>query len=283
MAFDKDNYTPEETKSGRVIGERQPISIGTAIALESVTLEEPEFEVLMINIYTIFRNFWGSWNNDNRPSLTTLFPEWLEELETIKSLVESMKVTVVFYKPDYSSVEGFWPDAKVRRPRTTNQKIYANAERIAINAVAKQTDILLHGTGLFMPIVDADVFLITHQPIDLLSIDKYTNTALLESHTAEVKEYGEFHTKINVSNPRVGFNHLSMLIYGDKAKLFNGLGTKIKLEYERVAELRKWNHGTTYDKIFSDINNYMEKDLAQVLLRILRKKPRIPPKIKVEK
>lgn len=283
MAFDKENYVPEETKSGRVIGSREPISIGTAIALETITIEEPEFEVLMINVYTLFRNFWGSWNNSNRPSLTVTFPEWLEELETIKALVASMGVHIVFYKPDYSKVQGFWPDAKVRLPKTTNQKLYANAERIAINAIAKQTELVLHGTGLFMPIVDANVFLLSHQPIDLLSITKYDSIALLESHTAEIKSFGEYHTKINTTNPRIGFNHLSMLIFGDKSKLFNGMSNKFKMAYEKVAEERKWNHGTSYDKIYSDINNYVEKDLKDVLLRVLRKKPSIPPKIKVEK
>ena len=280
--FDKDNYVPEETKSGRVIGSKQPISIGTAIALETVTLEEPEFEVLMINVYTLFRNFWGSWNNSNRPPLKAIFPEWLEELEVIEALIKSMNVKVVFFKPDYSGLQTYWPDAKIRIPKTDNQKLYQNAERIAINAVANQTDIVLAGTGLFMPIVEADVFLMSHQPMDLLSISKYTNTVLLESHTAEVKEYGDFHTKIDVPSPRLGFNHFTMILYGDKGKLFGRMPNKYRLAVENLAEKKRWNHGTTAAKMEFDIKENIDKETAEVLLRILRKKPKTPAKVKVE-
>lgn len=294
MAYDRDSYKPQESE-GRTLGEKNAISVGTAIALESITFEEHDFEVMFFNITTAFRNFYGSWNNQNRPNMETLLPLWIEELETIKALIESMGIPLIYYKPDYNTIEGFWPDARFKNPRKITEqqkknpttlakrKQLLNAERVAVNVATQAETLTIYGTGLFLPKIRARTVLISHQVVDLLAVDRFDDLVLLETHTAELKEFGDFNTKLNTDNPRIGFNHFNLCVYGDKGgKLVRPLGIKFTKAIDKLSEDKRWNTSTTYAKMESDISNNLEKELAVVLRRILLKKPALGTPIVLE-
>ena len=291
--YDKDNYKPTE-EGGRTTGERQTaISISTAIALESIAVEETIADVIFMNVTTLFRNFWGSWNNLSRPSTQRLLPIWKEELENIKAFIESMGIPAIFYKPSYDDLPKYWPDSRVINFKkiasgdgdsskgSIKKKVYYNTERVCIRVASELEGLTIYGTGLFLPPIKADTFIITHHPIDLLAVNRFSKLALLETHTAEIKTFADFRTKLKLDNPRIGFNHFTLNLYGDKGgKMFRGLGVKFTRAVNAIAEDRKWNPTTTLEKIESDIKNHLvEKELAEVLLRIVKKKPLIPAPI----
>lgn len=277
----EENVDYKVSPSKRVVGMDIPVSIGTAIPLELETsLDVPEYDVLMFNITTLFRNFWGSWNKDNRPPIQAVLSEWIQEVEVIHSLIASMGITPVIFIPDYSGAKKYWRDCQVVEPKTATQRIYNSALKIAISVIVSHETLTAYKTGLFLTPIKGSVRLLTHQPIDLLSYGKFDELKLLESRTGSLKEFSEFPTKLGSKNPRLMFNHFTLIVFGDKSKLFKALPKALRTAVENLAEERRWKPSTTHDKIVYDIKNYLEKDKAEILLRIANKRPLLPTAIK---
>jgi hypothetical protein len=111
------------------------------------------------------------------------------------------------------------------------------------------------------------IVLLSHYPVDLLSLERHKGCALLESHTGAVKNRGLWYTKLNgCTNPRMPFNALTLQVYGDKQTFarFKQSAAVIK-ELEALAERYQWNATTTKSRMKLNIGQMNDKYTAAIL------------------
>lgn len=271
MAFNRETYKPRDIGARRV-GMGLPVSVSTAIPLEDkIVIESPEPKMVAINLKTLFRNFWSSYSNLQRPNLLKMLPEWIEEASSVQTLITSTGVRCFYYYPDYSDFKVMFPEAELYEAKTAKQRAYASAEQLAMKALAKEEHILAVRTGSAMVPIKEDTMVISHMAIDMLSRSSFKSLKLLESNTAAVKEWNVWGSKLNTKHPGMPFNPFTLCVFGD-GKSVKGLPINVRRAVEEVAKKRRWNPTTTMAKIHANIRDDVEKELRPLLSRLAIRK-----------
>lgn len=271
MAFNRDTYKPRDVGARRV-GMALPVSVSTAIPLEDkIVIESPEKRTVAINLKTLFRNFWGSYSNQQRPSIAGMITEWVEEASSVQTLVAATGLKCFYYVPDYSDFKTMFPEATLYEAKTAKQRAYYSAEGLAIKALMQEQHLVVIRNQSAMVHINEDVTIISHSAIDLLSRPSFKSLELLESNTAAVKKWNMWGTKLNTKYPGMPFNAFTLTVFGD-GKTVKGMEIKIRKAIEEVAKKRRWNPTTTMAKINANMRDDVEKELRPLLVRLAARK-----------
>jgi hypothetical protein len=257
----------------REVGTQVPVSIATALALESafgISEEMPEHKTkppihtvnaLWINVRTMVRNILGAIPSADQDRV---FPDPLvdaitSEMQIIKAAVDRFShnsCKVVFYCQSYHSLKREYPHCFHRELKTEKQQFFKGLED---NTIAKMAD------TVFEPILTSDLklkgnnddaLIITHMPVDLLSRYEFTKLRLLESHTGKVKAYTSWSSKLTGGKDlaRMPFNRVTLQFFGDGVH-FSTFPAKEKKQIIELADRHRWNPTTTLDKMKADIRS----------------------------
>lgn len=265
----------------RAIGEVLTASVGTALAFEALMAMEkpPKYEYIFLNIRTLWRNFYQSF--ENRPDekdFKKLQEMFLEELVYLKGLIENglaTKMRPVFYLCSNKSINVIFKHAKLKEPTTNEQKIFASLERKVIELIMKTEfgenvkiyDCLIKGRNV-------TALIMTHFPMELLSYPEFRTLDLFESNTGAIKDKSQWNTKLtNPDNYRnLPFNALTIQVIGDKSHQFNSKGaTYVKILME-IAEKNNWSIATGKARVKFDIEKYFDKLAVNLFIEMLNAK-----------
>lgn len=260
--------------TNRELGGTLAFSIGTAIPLElNVLVERPVVKELWFNLKTLFRNFHHSIPREtvlDRKIVTELF---IEEVENIVAFCREQGIITQLYttKSPASFERLFWT-AKLKSPKTSLQRQYADFERIVLSVAKHQfKDTLLNFNIALNGPIDRPVHVITSYPVDLLSQYKFGRFTLLDSHTGNVKDPSTWITKLTDDPLRrhLPFNILTLVVLGDKATDFFSLKTGNRRDLLEMANKCKWNPTTSMPKVRADCARFAG-DSTDLFLHILK-------------
>lgn len=259
------------TLSSRTLGEVLPVSIATALAVESLLGMNPEapvedhhldeFDSLYINVRTLVRNLLGAIQSEDRQ--VSVGPQYvleyvINEMITITRLMkeEAPEKTVVFYTPSYN--EAFIKSYKhgiIRQYKTKQQSYYWERETYVqegiIKELAKREDQLIClATDTQLPKDHVKVMILTHYPIDLLSRYQFRDLKLIESHTGAVKPHSEWYTKLTgyKDRPTTPFDRATLQVFGDGV-MFMASKRKIRQTFIELATKYKWTNRSTEELV----------------------------------
>jgi len=256
----------------REMGTQVPVSIATALALESamgISEDHPEHKAkpplqsataLWVNLRTLIRNIMGAIPTQDQDKV---FPDPLldaltAELRILASAVQmntQRRCKLVPYVQSYQSLKSQYKNCFIREPKTEKQLFNAELERNVLSRIPEMhLDMVVMQSDMKLPQNPDDALIITHMPIDLLSRYQFSRLRLLESHTGKIKAYTSWNSKLTGGKElsRMPFNHVTLQFFGDGVH-FNTFPMKEKKQIIELAEARRWNPTTTLDKMRMDI------------------------------
>ena len=268
-----------------------PLSVGTSLAIELFTdRKDPEHperylpkppapEQLWVNLRTVFRNIYGAIDSELKKRVLAdhFVPTFLNELEFIKSIVNEQtlgRTQVVFYHCSYMDLAKRFPKA-IHKPLNTDlQKIYFATEQGTITDALKLLgpDIDLRQFESKLTGDSRVTWLLSHVPVDLVSLNRFGRVTLLESHTAKLKERLDWNSKLTSGSqhPTLPFNAFTLQLFGDGGLYFSPMPLKIKRVVLDLAEKYRWSPATTEDKIRYSIQSLNDHFTKTWLLSLMR-------------
>jgi len=263
-----------ENKLPRDLGEHLAISIGTAVPMEEqVFTEDSKIKYLWLNLRTLYRNFWGTIEDPPSVQHHLMFEEFYAEVVDLQHMLAQKQVETTFFitKPP-EDIVGYFPDAKVKAPKTDLQRIYADSERLVLNsaeAMIPPESLKYFNVKIVGP-QDKEVYVVTHQALDLVSQYEFGRLFLLESHTGKVKTPSEWITKLSTSDKyrHLPFNLFTLQCLGDRSNEFYSLGRSVSTELVDISEKGRWTPNTSLTKVRSDVKKYA-KEHRELFTRLL--------------
>lgn len=265
-----------------------PLSIGTALAFESLFGIHPDqskhsvntktINEVWVNIRTLVRNLYSAVPSakvtelDLNASVELLY----SEIELFPVIMEQYKqnITVRPYVSSLIDFEYAFPKAKHKHPKTPRQISYQFFEDYVTKGLY---DLLKQNKADFIEInkrperTTKTVALLTHYPHELLWKEQFNRLLLLESHTGRIKPYNEWYTKLHNFKKEyrpIPFNKFTLQVFGDNV-LIDPQNRTIKGQLLQLAESRKWSPMTTTDKFYHDITTHGPKELLETF-KLLR-------------
>lgn len=260
-----------EALSNRTFGENLKVSVATAQALElTVFAEDSKVKTLWMNVRTLARNLYESIDNVLGVNVDELNGALVEEIEIIHSLLKAASIKGVFYSTRYyTGLEKDFPSASVKQPKTDKQK----REELVLSVMTAYASDTVKAETFKRKIYAGEngvCHMLTHNPLDLLSLYEFGELLLLESHTGQVKDRLDWITKLTDRETFhfLPFNMLTIQVLGDQAKLFYSMSESIKSDLLEIATKNSWGPKTSYEKVMSDVkrSNSKNRDLFISLL-----------------
>lgn len=257
--------------SSRTLGEVLPISIATALAIESLLGENPDapvqedhldmFDSLYINVRTLVRNLLGAIQTEDKGisiSPVLVLEYVINEMNTIAQLMsdEASDKTIVFYNPSYNEVfKNKFKHGILKQYKTKQQSYLYERELYVHGAIEKElkeqgSKLTFIETDTTLPQDKVSVVILTHYPIDLLSRYQFKDLYLIESHTGTLKSHGEWHTKLTgyKERPPMPFDKAMLQVFGDGV-LFMSSKAKLRRTMIEIAIANKWTYRTTEELV----------------------------------
>lgn len=256
-----------------------PISIGTALALESINMgpnqpydqarEIPNhvklsgYAEFWVNLLTLFRNIVGAVPTEDFYKLTAkdVADVLMHEVELIAEIIQQEsggKTQPVFYSSAYAGMMKRYKHALLRSDHTGRQKHYTELMVDSINEFYRQ-----QGKSPFQRHFTCDIeakgkplaLILTNYAYDLVNYPEFAVLDLLESHTGVLKPrslwYTKYHSGKNLM--RIPFNRGFLQVFGD-SNTFSPHAKILRDAVMALAERYQWNHTTTRDRIMMGIN-----------------------------
>lgn len=253
----------------RVLGEKINVSIPTAIPLEEKIVSDMDKpNRIYFNLRTLFRNFYTSWSNKDRPPMNAVIQDFRDELDTIKAICQNQRIESTFYVPTYKDLDKAFPHAKHTSPKTEGQQIYQKAEQEVVNVIAEERGIKV--SKYFNPLPGTASWVLTAAPLDLLTPSKAIRLTLLESHTGKLKSNHEWMSKLTKDDiaQHFPFNFFTLQVFGDKSVLFHSQSPKLKRAVVDVGIKRGWTIMTTITTINRDLRTIPDEAIREQALKL---------------
>lgn len=251
----------------RELGEKIPFSIPTARIFEETLNEnlKEKPDALFINVRTLFRNFWTSWKEEERPHFREIYKDFIDEMQQITALLSSMNLAYYLYWPEYRDIDRKLPGALIKTKQPIRQ-IDLEVAETSIFAVLKRQS-LINVIDTLIPAFDGNVWLISHYPIDLLSKYQFKSLKLLQSHTGILVMPGNWNKTIfsNDRYEKLPFNHFTLSIFGDKSKMLKGHPLKFRNMLLKLADKYRWTPVTTVDRIRDGIKTIEDVEMQKAM------------------
>ncbi|QXO10234.1 hypothetical protein pEaSNUABM37_00275 [Erwinia phage pEa_SNUABM_37] len=255
-----------------------PISVGTSLAFESmIATPIKKIDSLMINVGTIFRNAYQAYETKVRSSLTAdqLYQDVLQDLggiyEVLNRLSKDKTPNMVAYYCSYAGLAKRFTLAKIWKPETKIQLHYASLEDQVLKRLLSQLRGHIRICDHTMPNGIRNTYVLTHHIVDLVVPSGYGDITLIESHTAALKERGEWQTKLTGGSKfeRIPFNPLTLQVFGDNSTNFKANDFKYKVAIHELAEKYEWTPMTSDERVKLGIASVQDADLRANLSQML--------------
>jgi hypothetical protein len=260
----------------RTLGDETPISVGTGQIFDmklNLLEAKDKPDAVFFNVRTLFRNFWEAFDKDTRPNVREMISDFMDELDTIGSLLLNMQIPYFYFWPQYNDLHKKLPGSKLKEKRGMNAILYETAEAVMAIPVTRRDDITM--TDTLIPKYEGHVWLVSHHPVDLLSRYQFKSLTLLESHTGALKKPIVWNTKIfsNKDYYVLPFHPLTLCIFGDKSgDQLQGYPVKYRKVIMEMAEQNRWTVMTTTDKITNSINKIDDPEMKRLFKSMLHPK-----------
>lgn len=256
-----------------------PLSIGTALALESVaegtqTPYDPQREVpnrvdlahyqqVWVNLSTLYRNIVGavtSMSDTMKLQPADLMATLIDEIHTVEEIVRDTSrgacQTLFYRNPLVTGASGLashHPFARLRLAHTTKQTEYAFKHDVVLDALYKyhEKDLgLIEVSRLLKPQHKTQALVLTHYAYELLSAPHFTELHLLESHTGVLKQRTAFYTKLHEGKSlvRIPFNACMLQVFGD-SQTFHPMAAGLRQQVAELSNQFEWHALTTKDRL----------------------------------
>lgn len=260
----------------RELGSYAPISIATALALESafgVSEDHPEYKAkppikqhraIWFNIRTLLRNMLGAVNREQKNLVKDddLIDAMTAEIQVVIGAIESISSGLCkpyFYIQSYSNLEKKYPYCLIRNPKTELQKAVMSQEEYVLEALINLDIVDIKRSDTKLEGCPENTLIVTHMPIDLLSRYNFSTLVLLESHTGKIKPHTQWSSKLTggakLDLTRMPFNHVTLQLFGDGIH-FQTFPIKEKRQFVDMANKYLWNSTTTLNRMKQCINSY---------------------------
>lgn len=273
----------------RELGAYAPISIATALALESafgVSEDHPEHKTkppinncrsVWFNLRTLLRNMLGAVPRDTRDRVKEddLIDAMTAEIQVITGALESTTrglCVPTFYLQSYKSLERTYQYCFLKAPKTELQKMMMSQEDEVMNGLLVNNLIEIQQSDLKLKGAPHNSLIVTHMPVDLLSRYEFNGLQLLESHTGKVKPHTQWSSKLTggagLDLTRMPFNHVTLQLFGDGVH-FQTFPIKEKRQFVDMANKYLWNPTTTLGRMKQCINSYpFHPEFKTILLKM---------------
>lgn len=255
-----------------------PISIATSLAIESVLgiqeSDDPkakrpttppilEYDVLWINLRTLFRNLFGSIDRVEADKVhMDAYGEALHlECLTIQAAIQQASkgaCAVIYYAATHRSLAGFYRNGQAKEDTTPLQKAFTASEKGAIETLDR-----IHQSTKDFQFSHVDVklinefpahrrlLLLTHAPIDLIENQGFNTVTLLESHTGAIKRPALWYTKLKGGEEmqRIPFDKATLQFFGDRGNMFIPYPKKYRDVVLKCSVNNSWNPTTTRSRM----------------------------------
>lgn len=274
----------EEPLLDRELGQT-PLSIGTSLALEGAFGIYPEREEkpapilkynrLWVNVSTMIRNLHNGLSTDEQSRVTSkaMAPVLASEMSILQGEVENVvgrKLTTTFYVNDMRRLDKLMPTANVKVATTPKQKIAKAIHDQTVQALPSYLDQMDY--RLFEGKIKGEgrALMLTHNPIDLLSFNRFDVLTLLESHTGKVKTKSEWGSKLGVKDVILPFNEFTLNVFGDGSTYLSPWPMKYRRAVLELAKKNRWTPITTLAKIRMDLATHKDHEVKEALLKALK-------------
>lgn len=261
------------------------ISIATSLAIEGAThtgeyddANAKDFplrnKLLMVNLRTLFRNAMNAFPTElqNRMTIGPLIDSVREDMDGILSTLKSVEpdCVVSFYYCTYKKINDRYQKANFYNATTDKQKAYRALEEDFFKNMEKVIGDIHEVTEYEIDIsASKPTVLLTHHPIDLLSVENFPSLSLLESHTGKVKGPSEWTSKLTGKPEMIPFSKMTLTLFGDGV-VFAPQPIKFRKMILELAKKYKWNYKTSDTRIIEAVKRAYEPHLVK-LLRELKK------------
>ncbi len=194
-----------------------PVSIGTALALESMfePVQKPydeareipqqidlsKYDVVMVNVNTLLRNLMSAIPSEELMSYTAdeYYAVLMDEMQYLDGLFGLLDTEVKMYINDYSSAFRGVDQKNIRISKTPKQLFMDEVSDKLERYIRQMDDVLaLNGELRYPPPAisgNMSVIAITHVPWDLLGFRNFKKLELLETYTGKLKARAEWGSK----------------------------------------------------------------------------------------
>lgn len=274
-----------------------PISIGTALALESIFLPRTKpydstrtipneiqlanYDEIWFNVSTLLRNLKGSVVSSVIKN--TGYKELVEYLVVDMANIMDLFLRegkgmckVFFYTCSYKSLTNKYANSKVvkfREKTTAIQKMEEKLDHDTIKELLRRypKDIEQFDSRIRSKAMSARAMIMTHIPYDLCSYSSFGRLDLLESHTGILKSKRDWASKFNVYETEkqlwLPFYEKMLLIFGDPY-LIKPMLPGIRAEVVRIGRKSKWTPMTTLEKVNMDLTDITEDMVRHIVVAL---------------
>lgn len=253
-----------------------PISIGTSLALETLTRpkdSDPDrkipdipvgldsFGCLAINLNTLCRTMIGSMRTDalelpiTKSTGKELYDNVMQEVNIIRSIVEK-DIPVRVYLCTYDNLERFDKKFHFRRVRTGKALHYDRLLTKFLEVSRREPiDIIYKGfTDLRNLSLGQKILVHTSHPYDIINNERAS--LILEPHTGEVLARNLFYKKLyklpKLDMSMIPLNKVTYLLFGDK-HLISPIPIKLRKEILKISITQGWMYNTPMSRMVGDI------------------------------
>lgn len=252
-----------------------PLSIGTALAFESLLEGNRlgDYDVVLVNIRTLIRNYYGSIKNKMAPYIDPQVAASIiiEEMNSIRE--QCGRVPVEFYSSNYIDLQRVLPGAEVKHPKTDKQYVAMQQEQATIMSIGEQNFLYLHSDETqFKFRHTGRALMFSHLPVDLFLRYDFSTLTLLESYTAKYKTRDEWYTKLTNGKElkRMPFNKFTLAMFGDNSVQISPQSIRLRRTLLAMSEVYGWTTITSMEKIKSDLDKWDDKEQVEILLTLAR-------------
>lgn len=261
----------------RRLGDKEPLSIGTAIPFEEriTNGDKVAADNLWINVRTLFRNFMGAY--DTPVPVQSVMTEFFNELFAIDGVCRQFGVNLQLYYPSYRTFSRLHRGAIVKDKLTVRQRMEASNMRVAmLSLMASElvTQLSIGETDTELPGTRGTTWIITHEPVDLLSRNRFSDLVLLESHTGTLKTPDTWINKL-LRNKKtehlyqhLPFNPFTYRLLGDNT-LCESHKTSLKKAVLELSLRKRWTHVTSMSEIKNDLYSISDREMRDTLKRLI--------------
>lgn len=280
-AFGDRKETSEESINllvTREIGNQIPVSIGTALIVESDYAMVDKWENhLLINLRTLIRNIIGAVDYQRKTEILSddIADILIQEMDILKQALPEIKpgLEISYYLPDYSNMMRDFKHANPKLYDTEKTQwefvtTYRVCQRMLEYNKDKDNPIEFIECGWKLERDKRPTTILTSFPSDLLSQYQFPKMNLLESHTGRIKLRKDWYSKLSGdrdTNKNIPFNKFTLTVFGDGV-FFLVVNKKVKRIVLEMAARDKWNYTTTDARIKLSISHIRHEEDRKVLL-----------------
>lgn len=264
----------------RVLGEKFPISIGTALVFECEDFNIDNWpNLLYVNLRTLYRNYVGSYPKDSYHQIkvddfiTKFFDEVANFIQIVSDLSRG-RIRVFTFYPLYKDLKKNFPKVTVKQYNPDSfdeieENMWEHVEKHGIFTPFEYTIITSGMEGS-----QETTMILTSFIIDLTYSNLFPTLLLLESHTGRIKKRQEWYTKLYVGGKydrelKVPFCKFTIQIFGDRSGFLKGADRFLRATVRLLAMNDRWTPVTTKDKIKYSISKLKDNSLRDKLYSYL--------------